>query len=160
MKKTIVTLSDSNYFPLLEELIHSIRKFKESEGVDICVLDAGLTPVQIEKISTLVDEIKILHPKHTKLCFRNWRIQRRKQRQIQYIPRSSWIDDPVIPKARTGMMSVSGFTAAMCIVEPMSIAAALRLTIFRSGWSPVLRFVMASPPFKAKGVGHASSSSS
>ena len=31
MKKTIVTLTDSNYFPLLEELIHSIRKFKESQ---------------------------------------------------------------------------------------------------------------------------------
>ena len=55
-KKTIVTLSDSNYFPLLEELIHSIRKFKESENIDICVLDAGLTSEQIEKISTSVDE--------------------------------------------------------------------------------------------------------
>ena len=52
MKKTIVTLTDSNYFPLLEELIHSIRKFKESENVDICVLDAGLTADQIEKINT------------------------------------------------------------------------------------------------------------
>tara|TARA_X000001036_G_scaffold172519_1_gene163104 strand:+ start:1122 stop:1349 length:228 start_codon:yes stop_codon:yes gene_type:complete len=58
MKKTIVTLTDSNYFPLLEELIHSIRKFKESENVDICVLDAGLTIDQIEKINTSVNEIK------------------------------------------------------------------------------------------------------
>ena len=58
MKKTIVTLTDSNYFPLLEELIHSIRKFKESENVDICVLDAGLTDRQIEKINTSVNEIK------------------------------------------------------------------------------------------------------
>ena len=58
MKKTIVTLTDSNYFPLLEELIHSIRKFKESENVDICVLDAGLTANQIEKINTSVNEIK------------------------------------------------------------------------------------------------------
>ena len=57
-KKTIVTLSDSNYFPLLEELIHSIRKFKESENINICVLDAGLTPNQVDKISTSVDEIK------------------------------------------------------------------------------------------------------
>ena len=57
-KKTIVTLADSNYFSLLEELIHSIRKFKESENVDICVLDAGLTPEQIEKISTTVDDVK------------------------------------------------------------------------------------------------------
>ena len=57
-KKTIVTLSDSNYFPLLEELIHSIRKFEESENINICVLDAGLTSAQVDKISTSVDEIK------------------------------------------------------------------------------------------------------
>ena len=57
-KKTIVTLSDSNYFPLLEELIHSIRRFKQSENIDICVLDAGLTSDQIDLISTQVDEIK------------------------------------------------------------------------------------------------------
>ena len=57
-KKTIVTLSDSNYFSLLEELIHSIREFKESENVDICVLDAGLEPDQIEKISASVNNIK------------------------------------------------------------------------------------------------------
>ena len=57
-RKTIVTLADSNYFPLLEELINSIRKHKESENVAICVLDAGLSSSQIEKISTVVDEIK------------------------------------------------------------------------------------------------------
>ena len=57
-KKTIVTLADSNYFSLLEELVHSIRKFNESKNVDICVLDAGLTTIQIEKISSFVDEIK------------------------------------------------------------------------------------------------------
>ena len=57
-KKTIVTLADSNYFSLLEELVHSIRKFNESKNVDICVLDAGLTTIQIEKISSFVDEVK------------------------------------------------------------------------------------------------------
>ena len=57
-RKTIVTLADSNYFSLLEELIHSIRKFKESENVDICILDAGLKSNQIEKLSSEVDEIK------------------------------------------------------------------------------------------------------
>ena len=57
-KKTIVTLADSNYFPLLIELIHSVRKFKESENIDINVLDAGLNFEQKEKLSTLVDEIK------------------------------------------------------------------------------------------------------
>ena len=57
-KKTIVTLADSNYFSLLEELIHSIKKFKESENISICVLDAGLTSKQVDKISTIVDEIR------------------------------------------------------------------------------------------------------
>ena len=57
-KKTIVTLSDSNYYPLLEELIHSIRKFKESENINICVLDAGLNSSPVDKISTSVEEIK------------------------------------------------------------------------------------------------------
>ena len=57
-KKTIVTLSDSNYFPLLEELIHSIRRFKQSENIDICLLDAGLSSDQIDLISAQVDEIK------------------------------------------------------------------------------------------------------
>ena len=57
-KNTIVTLSDSNYFPLLEELIASIKKFKESENIDICVLDAGLTSNQIDILSTQVDDIK------------------------------------------------------------------------------------------------------
>ena len=57
-KNTIVTLSDANYFPLLEELIASIKKFKESENIDICVLDAGLTSNQIDILSTQVDDIK------------------------------------------------------------------------------------------------------
>ena len=41
-KNTIVSLADANYFPLLEELINSIKRFKESENVAICILDAGL----------------------------------------------------------------------------------------------------------------------
>ena len=42
-KNVIVSLADANYFPLLEELINSIRRFKESESIAICILDAGLT---------------------------------------------------------------------------------------------------------------------
>ena len=45
-KNTIVSLADANYFPLLEELVDSIRRFKESEKVAICILDAGLTDEQ------------------------------------------------------------------------------------------------------------------
>jgi len=56
-KNTIVSLADSNYFPLLEELIDSIKRFKESETVAICVLDAGLTHDQKEVLLKKVDNI-------------------------------------------------------------------------------------------------------
>ena len=45
-KNVIVSLADANYFPLLEELIGSIKKFKGSQQVAICILDAGLTQKQ------------------------------------------------------------------------------------------------------------------
>ena len=57
-KNVIVSLADSNYFPLLEELINSIKRFKESANVDICILDAGLTHEQKESISDKVKDIK------------------------------------------------------------------------------------------------------
>ena len=57
-KKVIVSLADANYFPLLEELINSIKKFRESENVAICILDAGLTQEQKKNLSNKVDEIK------------------------------------------------------------------------------------------------------
>ena len=57
-KNVIVSLADSNYFPLLEELISSIRRFKESENTAICILDAGLTEEQKKKLLNKVDEIK------------------------------------------------------------------------------------------------------
>ena len=54
----IVTLADSKYFDLLEELIDSIKSFKESNNVSICVLDAGLTENQIKTIKSKVNSIK------------------------------------------------------------------------------------------------------
>ena len=57
-KNVIVSLADSNYFPLLDELINSIKRFKESEKIAICVLDAGLTQEQKDLLSKKVDEIK------------------------------------------------------------------------------------------------------
>ena len=57
-KNVIVSLADSNYFSLLDELINSIKRFKESSNVAICILDAGLTIEQKETLSTKVDEIK------------------------------------------------------------------------------------------------------
>lgn len=41
-----------------------------------------------------------------------------------------------VPKGRTGTSVQAGFTAAMCIVDPISMAAALTLTGLSSGRSP------------------------
>ena len=57
-KNVIVSLADANYFPLLEELVSSIKRFDESRDVAICILDAGLTKEQKEKLIDKVDEIK------------------------------------------------------------------------------------------------------
>lgn len=43
--------SDHNYFPLLIEWVHCIRSFDQSKDMDICILNAGLTPEQIEKLT-------------------------------------------------------------------------------------------------------------
>ena len=57
-KNVIVSLADSNYFELLNELIDSIKQLQESKDVAICILDAGLSKEQITKLSKKVDEIK------------------------------------------------------------------------------------------------------
>ena len=56
-KNVIVSLADSNYYPLLDELIDSIKRFKQSENVAICILDSGLTKEQIDILKKKVDEI-------------------------------------------------------------------------------------------------------
>ena len=45
-KNVIVSLADANYFSLLEELVDSIKRYKESDNIAICILDAGLTEDQ------------------------------------------------------------------------------------------------------------------
>jgi len=57
-KNVIVSLADANYFPLLDELVDSIKQFKESDKVAICILDAGLTQEQKKILLSKVDEIK------------------------------------------------------------------------------------------------------
>ena len=49
-KNVIVSVADSNYFELLDELIESIIRFKESKNLAICILDAGLTEDQKKTI--------------------------------------------------------------------------------------------------------------
>ena len=57
-KNVIVSLADSNYFALLNELIDSIHRFKKSSEVAICILDAGLSEEQKKLLLVKVDEIK------------------------------------------------------------------------------------------------------
>ena len=57
-KNVIVSLADSNYFALLNELIDSIKSFEKSKDIAICILDAGLTENQKKILSKKVDEIK------------------------------------------------------------------------------------------------------
>jgi len=57
-KNTIVSLADSNYFYLLNELIDSIKQFSNSSSTAICVLDAGLSEDQKKILLPKVDEIK------------------------------------------------------------------------------------------------------
>tara|TARA_Y200000002_G_scaffold328308_1_gene291838 strand:- start:30 stop:941 length:912 start_codon:yes stop_codon:yes gene_type:complete len=56
--KAIVSLADSNYFELLNELIDSIKRFDQSKNISICILDSGLTEEQKKQLSTKVDDIK------------------------------------------------------------------------------------------------------
>tara|TARA_B110000971_G_C19959576_1_gene477317 strand:+ start:359 stop:1270 length:912 start_codon:yes stop_codon:yes gene_type:complete len=55
---TIVTLADSNYFHMLNELVDSINIHPTSKNVSICVLDAGLTNEQIKIIEKKVYKVK------------------------------------------------------------------------------------------------------
>jgi hypothetical protein len=57
-KNVIVSLADSNYFELLNELVNSIKSFEKSKDTAICILDAGLTSEQKTILSKKVDEIK------------------------------------------------------------------------------------------------------
>jgi len=57
-KNVIVSLADSNYFNLLNELVDSIKSFEKSKDIAICILDAGLSEEQKNILSTKVDEIK------------------------------------------------------------------------------------------------------
>ncbi|NCU70184.1 MAG: glycosyl transferase, partial [Candidatus Fonsibacter lacus] len=63
--RAIVSLADSKYFELLNELVDSILAFKESESVSICILDAGLSS----------DQIKILEKKVHKIIKAKWDIE-------------------------------------------------------------------------------------
>lgn len=49
-KNVIISGCDANYFPMLLEWLHSVRRFNQSVKFDICILDAGLKPEQVERL--------------------------------------------------------------------------------------------------------------
>ncbi len=57
-KTAIVTGCDHKYYPMLRELIHSIKSFPQSQGMDIVILDAGLTAEQRRELKPLVQDIR------------------------------------------------------------------------------------------------------
>ena len=57
-ENVIVSLADSNYFELLNDLIDSIKSFDENNNVALCILDAGLKENQVDILSKKVDKIK------------------------------------------------------------------------------------------------------
>ena len=57
-KNAIISLADSNYFELLNELVNSIKRFEKSKEVEICIMDAGLEKHQLEILEKKVDKIK------------------------------------------------------------------------------------------------------
>ena len=57
-KNVIISLADSNYFELLNELVDSIKRFKQSNNIAICILDGGLTEEQKFILVPKVHEIK------------------------------------------------------------------------------------------------------
>ena len=75
-KNVIVSLADSNYFELLNELVDSIKSFEKSKDTAICILDAGLTSEQKIILSKKVDEIKLaewdIEVPTTKVKGREW----------------------------------------------------------------------------------------
>ena len=56
-ENAIISLSDSNYFELLNEQIDSIKRFEQSKDFSICIMDAGLEENQIEILQKKVDKI-------------------------------------------------------------------------------------------------------
>ncbi len=57
-QNAIISLADSNYFELLNELIDSIKSFDQSKEIAICIMDAGLQKDQIEILEKKVDKIE------------------------------------------------------------------------------------------------------
>ena len=75
-ENVIISLADSNYFELVNELVDSIKSFDQSKEIAICIMDAGLQKDQIEILEKKVDQIKKaewdIEVSHSKVKGREW----------------------------------------------------------------------------------------
>jgi hypothetical protein len=55
--KILISGCDSNYFPMLLEWIHSVRRFPQSAEFDIGIMNTGLTDEQVKTLKPLVTSI-------------------------------------------------------------------------------------------------------
>ncbi len=60
-KVAFVSSSDHNYFPMLIEWVHGVRRFPQSAGMDICILNAGLKDDQVETLKSFGCIVKDAH---------------------------------------------------------------------------------------------------
>ena len=81
-ENVIISLADSNYFELLNELVDSIKRFKESNNTAICIMDAGLTDDQKSILAKKVDEIKPADWDIEVPDFKIWPLKRRYERSV------------------------------------------------------------------------------
>lgn len=51
-RTAFISSADYNYYPMLLEWVHSIRRFPQSATMDICILNAGLKPEQVERLKS------------------------------------------------------------------------------------------------------------
>lgn len=58
MADVIVTASDKEYFPLLQDLVLSFNQNISNSDTDFCVLDLGLTPTQLEWLSGRIHKVR------------------------------------------------------------------------------------------------------
>lgn len=67
MKIALVSGGDKKYFPMLLEWVHSIKSaMPETQQIDICILDAGLTQHQKESLQRITTSVKSPEwPTHT-----------------------------------------------------------------------------------------------
>lgn len=56
-RTALISSADARYYPMLREWIASVRRFPQSAGMDLCILDVGLTPEQVQALRPLVQAI-------------------------------------------------------------------------------------------------------